>query len=513
MSTRPTILRSLKKSTDGPVETTVKGIIPKWLNGTLYRNGPGRFDFGDKSYSHLFDGQACIHKFAIRNGGMQYTNKLLESKLYMKTLNENRLYPSFGTPDRKSNIITRVRDFLKTPDHIDNTSVHVVPYGDSQLYALTEVSRMNRIDPYDLKILNTTNMSDYVPDLKMAIAHPHLEKDGGWINCGVSVKKGKAFYTIIKYENGNSDSAGQHARVIAEIPSSHEDGFSYFHSFAVSENYVILLENPLRISFKQTLKAVLMNLPKVSTMVKDISFPTQIHVVNKHTGEILPQKFFTDPQFTFHHINAFEIKESQNNSTLMVDVSSYNTDFEINNLSIDHRDPHNPDIRHFPEQRSYAKRIEIPINLNEKSNEKVYCNLTCLNSEYGFEFPMINYFEKNGSKYRYVYGVCTDNNKPVAVTKMDVDNPLKPMLKVYEEEGKFFLPSEPVFVPSPNAESEDDGVLLVMVLTTDKTDYLSILDAKDMEEIARADMPEDVKGAFTFHGFFADNQMYSKLNC
>ena len=74
-----------------------------------------------------------------------------------------------------------------------------------------------------------------------------------------------------------------------------------------------------------------------------------------------------------------------------------------------------------------------------------------------------------------------------------------------------YLPNEPVFVESPNPTSEDDGVLLVMVLS-DKNDFLSILDAKNLNEIAQAVVPEGVLGAFTFHGFFADSKKFKSLN-
>ena len=73
------------------------------------------------------------------------------------------------------------------------------------------------------------------------------------------------------------------------------------------------------------------------------------------------------------------------------------------------------------------------------------------------------------------------------------------------------MPSEPVFVESPNPTSEDDGVLLVMVLS-DKNDFLSILDAKNLNELAQAVVPEGVLGAFTFHGFFADSKKFKSLN-
>lgn len=45
------VLRSLKSSTDLPVKTVIKGELPSWLNGTLYRNGPGRYEFNGKAYT------------------------------------------------------------------------------------------------------------------------------------------------------------------------------------------------------------------------------------------------------------------------------------------------------------------------------------------------------------------------------------------------------------------------------------------------------------------------------
>lgn len=77
------------------------------------------------------------------------------------------------------------------------------------------------------------------------------------------------------------------------------------------------------------------------------------------------------------------------------------------------------------------------------------------------------------------------------------------------------LPSEPVFVPRDNEKNEnaeeDDGVLLVIVLN-DKGDFLSVLDARDLSELARACIPAQVKASLTFHGFFADRRKYNLLN-
>lgn len=34
--------------TPEPIPTIVKGTIPNWINGSLLRNGPGKFEFGNQ---------------------------------------------------------------------------------------------------------------------------------------------------------------------------------------------------------------------------------------------------------------------------------------------------------------------------------------------------------------------------------------------------------------------------------------------------------------------------------
>jgi beta,beta-carotene 9',10'-dioxygenase len=60
-------------------------------------------------------------------------------------------------------------------------------------------------------------------------------------------------------------------------------------------------------------------------------------------------------------------------------------------------------------------------------------------------------------------------------------------------------PGEPVFVATPRAANEDDGVLLSVVLDAKKaTSFLLILDASSFREVARAEVPHHIP--FGFHG-------------
>ena len=124
-------LRSLTKTSQDEIELTIKqGLLPSWLHGTLYRNGPGRFEYGDKSHKHLFDGHALVHKFKIGQGKVKYSNKFLETKSYTEARNNNILYPVFGTPDACVNIFDRLKTFFyELPDTFDNTNVTITPFG------------------------------------------------------------------------------------------------------------------------------------------------------------------------------------------------------------------------------------------------------------------------------------------------------------------------------------------------------------------------------------------------
>uniref|UniRef100_A0A3B3DKT1 Beta-carotene oxygenase 1 n=1 Tax=Oryzias melastigma TaxID=30732 RepID=A0A3B3DKT1_ORYME len=94
----------------------------------------------------------------------------------------------------------------------------------------------------------------------------------------------------------------------------------------------------------------------------------------------------------------------------------------------------------------------------------------------GFELPRINY-DFNGKKHQFIYGNIV-------------------------EESENCWPSEPVFVPRPNGESEDDGVLLIAVINCipGQSGFLLILDGKTFKEVARAYVNTELHR--DMHGFF-----------
>ena len=68
----------------------VTGDLPAWLSGTLFRNGPARFEGGEVPFRHWFDGQAMLHRFTIADGRVGYANRFLRTKAYA-AVREGRL--------------------------------------------------------------------------------------------------------------------------------------------------------------------------------------------------------------------------------------------------------------------------------------------------------------------------------------------------------------------------------------------------------------------------------------
>lgn len=62
-------------------------------------------------------------------------------------------------------------------------------------------------------------------------------------------------------------------------------------------------------------------------------------------------------------------------------------------------------------------------------------------------------------------------------------------------------PSKPVFVPAPESQAEDTGIILSLVLDGGRgQSFLLVLDATAFTELARAELPHAVP--FGFHVLF-----------
>ncbi|XP_026138906.1 beta-carotene oxygenase 2b [Carassius auratus] len=501
------------------IATTITGNIPSWIKGNFLRNGPGKFEIGRSSFNHWFDGMALMHQFHIEDGKVTYMSRFLNSE----NLEHNRIMVSeFGTvalPDPCKNFFQRFLSRFELPKQSDNANVSFVQYkGD--YYVSTETNFMHKIDPQTLETKEKVDWSKFVV-VNGATAHPHVDPDGTTYNMGNSYTRKGAFYNIImvpsKKVNPNDTLEG--ATVVCSIPSEDKTRPSYYHSFAMSENYVVFIEQPIKMDLLKIVTSRLRGKGINEGVYWDPRRNTVFHVINKHTGKLSLIKYFAKPLSTFHQINCYE-----ENDFLIMDMCCSDDGQAINNYLIQNLkksgsaldEVYNTMCRVFP------RRFVLPLNIDSHTpcgqnlntrlnstataiktdNNKVFCTHEDLHGndlhDYGgLEFPQINYSMCNSRPYRYFYGCGFRHLVGDSLIKMDLQGK---QIKVWKHAGMY--PSEPIFVSSPGAVEEDDGVILSVVITPnqDKSTFLLVLDAKTFEELGRAEVPVNIP--YGFHGTF-----------
>src|SRR5215475_7119048 len=80
----------------------VEGSIPEWLAGSLVRNGPAKYEAGDKPLRHWFDGLAMLHRFSFAGGSVSYANRFLRTKAYQAAERGQISYREFATDPCRS---------------------------------------------------------------------------------------------------------------------------------------------------------------------------------------------------------------------------------------------------------------------------------------------------------------------------------------------------------------------------------------------------------------------------
>ena len=456
----------------------IEGEIPPELEGTLFRNGPGLLDIGGKPIHHPFDGDGMVCSIAFQNGRARFKNRFVRTEGYVAERQANKmLYRSvFGT-QKPGGFLANVFD-LKLKN-IANTNVI---YWGKKLLALWEASVPHRLDPATLETLGKDDLDGLLKPEDSFSAHPridpHCEMDGG-APCLVnfSVKAGISS-TITIYE---FDPAGnllrQHSHAIP--------GFAFLHDMAITPNYCIFFQNPVRFN---PLPFVFGLRGAAECVAFDPTGTTKVVLIPR-SGDNRDVRILEAPSsFVFHHANAWEEGDK-----IIVDSIAYDS-FPTVESDADFREL---DFDTVPAGQLW--RLELSLD-TQTVQHRVLESRCC-------EFPSLHP-QNVGRNYRYVY---------IGAAHQETGNaPLQGVLKLDLHTGERQLHSfaprgfggEPLFVPRPGGKAEDDGWVLIMVY--DAAAYRSdivILDARDIEAepVARLHLkhhvPYGLHGSFTSECF------------
>jgi len=452
----------------------VIGVVPHWLHGTLLRNGPAKFEAGQQQLRHWFDGLAMLHKFSFADGRVSYANKFVASPQYQAVREQDKLaYPEFATDPCRS-IFKRVTT-LFTPEFGHNTSVNISTIAD-RFVAWTETPIPIEFDPETLETLGLFHFNDQLK-LMTSTPHPHAEPcTGDMLNNSVAFGK-TSNYHLYRIAQGT-----QERQLIASLPTSEP---AYMHSFAVTEHYIVLAEYPLVVS---PLTMLLSGASFAENLRWKPERGTTFHVIRIADGVVI-RSYQADPFFCFHHVNAFE-----RNDEIVVDLLAYADASIVERLYLNVLRARHED--HTPVPGAELRRYHLPLQAATATFEGLV--------DKRIELPRINYQRCHARPYRYVYGDGLNKERPFEflnqLVKIDVE---QRTVQVWHEPGCF--PGEPVFVAAPDAQAEDDGLLLSVVLDADANQsFVLLLDARGLSEVARAVVPHCIP--FGFHGQFYARQ-------
>lgn len=420
----------------------VAGRIPAWLEGTLVRNGPAKFEVGAYRYRHWFDGLAMLHKFSFRGQHVNYANRFLRSRSFEEAIASGTISRSeFGTDPCRS-IFGRIRSIF-FPRFTDNACVNVTMLAGRHV-ALTETPLPIVFDPESLRTFGPLTDNEE-PRGQISTAHPHFDFwRGSSFFYRIELARKRRYHIFDLPAKG-----GRHARPVGSVPTEEP---AYIHSFGMSERYVILLECPLvTSSFKQLLRGR----PYIENYRWKPEQGPRFWVLSKDDGRLVG-RFEAETFFTFHHVNAFEQGDE-----LIVDLVTYPDASIINAFYLDKLEKKS--------EISLGRLRRYRLNLTNRAVAGEWL------ANESLEFPRINYQAQNMRPYRYVYG--TGNRLPGnfhdQLIKIDVQDGGSTTWT-----GEECYPGEPVFVAAPDRMKEDGGVILSVVL-----------DAKEQRRFCSSSMP------------------------
>lgn len=263
-------------------EAVVEGRLPADLQGSFYRNGPGRFELGGERYHHWFDGDGFAQRWRIAGGKVRHHGRFVATRRFLDESGAGQfLYPSFGTHV--------ARRGLRDNDTMNAANTNLLPFN-GRLYALWEGGSATEMDPETLATVGIKTWSEELRAMPFS-AHPKCDPEGGMWNFGALPGANR----LALYRIGADGSLLRSA--VVELPQ-----LAMVHDFAVSAKHLIFVVPPYDLRSERGLSLAERHVWAGSGAR---ARPTRIVVVAKDTLA-LRRVFELPPQMVFHFGNAWE---------------------------------------------------------------------------------------------------------------------------------------------------------------------------------------------------------------
>lgn len=509
-------------------QSQIEGELPKDIQGTFIRNGPGIFEIGGQRINQPFDGDGMLASFAFPGEGRPpfFCNRLVRTEAFVKEQQANKM-------------------IYRGAFSIGN------PSGDG-FY-----------NPFDFSVKKVANtavvhwaqktMALYERDLPYHVSSPELRTIGQTdLNGGIDRPYFAAHHRIITTQDNNSK---RRRRLVGFCAEEHglldclvtvwefdEDGkrvhktsvvlpdaaFAFFHDMVVTEKHYIFIENPVQMDFNKVLTKYMFGTACIAECLKydPIHRSTKIHVIarpsddaaasNKSAPMSHHRTFISPvPFFSFHHGNAYE--SPSKDGRIVIDTIAYLDGFDFSSANLD------AGVAYYNDSnvgRGTLARVVITPWESDPSKVVTVDRLMKRACEFPTVAPGVA-----GRKHRHMYmlGARFDREDawgpPEAIVKVTTGTDDKTLnLKSIEQKifhaGPEKWCGEPQFVPrvrplskisalEDDEDDEDDGYVMAVVFDASrKASELVVLDAKDLKEIARVKLgdvflPSGLHGTWT----------------
>ncbi|MBE9135769.1 carotenoid oxygenase family protein [Nodosilinea sp. LEGE 07088] len=212
--------------------TVLEGRLPTDLRGTLYRNGPARFERGGQRVSHWFDGDGAVLRVHFDGAAAVGTYRYVRTAgLIDEEASDQCLYRGYGTL-APGPVWQQWQAKIK---NAANTSVLTLP---DRLLALWEGGLPHRLD---LETLETVGLDD-LQSLQAGdpfIAHPKRHPRTGKIFSFGMVPGGHATLKLYRL------SAAGAVEQTGTIPLT---GIPLLHDFVLADRYLVFCVSPVRLN-------------------------------------------------------------------------------------------------------------------------------------------------------------------------------------------------------------------------------------------------------------------------
>ncbi|KAM0596587.1 hypothetical protein ACHAO3_001136 [Verticillium nonalfalfae] len=530
----------------GPLELTVRGHIPDWAAGSLYRTGPGACKVenspkGTHYVTHWFDGFAHTHLFQIVPADeaagtplrVVYSSRRQAETLVSEIRAQGmRNAYSFGQRrDPCIGLFGKVMSMFQKQPQGSNVSVAVntnvpglspprgPPKGDEaapsggghrngvrNVWISTDASMLVEADPDTLEPVGVARQAKLHPDLKGPSSCAHAQRDpetGDLFNYNLDFGR-TATYRVFRVSaaTGKTD-------ILATISDAGAKP-GYMHSFFLTPSYVVLcipvahfglagLKVPWNRNLLDSIEAF------------DATQRCKWLVVDRRGKRGLVASFDTPAAFFFHSVNSFEETSPDGSGVdLFCDVVEYPNQDVIRSFNYDVLLDRNDAAKRFWGEENRLQtlhprlaryRLGVPLTSGRKRGQ--WELVSSIPGPHAGELPVINpaYHTK---RHRYVYSLANRGRSTLLDTVVKTDTETRGALLWGCPRGH--TPGETIFVPRPVAAGqvadEDDGVLLSVVLDgSAQRSYLLCLNARDLTELGRAECPFAI--GLGFHGVHA----------